>query len=753
MEIIDYLPKPISYTDKTEFITLDDEFYLNHQTFIQRFMSPQTIHRSLFLYFEMGTGKSLTAVSVAEACLKRDIKRVVILATSPNVIESFKKQVLLRFQSTKEVFVFQTIYLFCKDLLVRFRTDEERRAQFNYTLFIVDEAHHVHPTDTVTFEEESKGTKLSSKNYWLIHSLFHQVPTSKVLLLSGTPMTNSPKDIIPLLNLILPISRQLTEPDLKDHIQLTEKIQNHVAYYRRPDDSNVKRIITRITLPLIGIQKRHYISINNDTTNLYKNSLQSGLCVYPDGTFGSIGKKYPNISMDKLAECSNKYNYIIKHTKRHPTDTYLVYIDVLTGGGIKLFSHLLVSFGLKHVVLTGSTPKKEATATIQKINSGELKVRLVVISRAFAEGITLSTINNVVIVTPHWNQEFMNQIIYRARPSITSTEIFTVKVHELVGNDLDTYIYKTSSNKESSIRPIVKLLTKSAVNCFLTYNNCHTKPTRSKPDEAGFIQIDLIGGISKYFQSFLYGSLDDIVEFIQQERHATHIQVEYCLLHHIKQHTPIKTRYGSFAYLQYTNPIFTLATKPDDATPITLFNVHTIPTQIKTVALLDEVTPNVIADTRMILRDIETADLTQLTRLQEYACIEYILKAFPTNQRLMNWVVSKGTVKYGSLYYGNKSWKIPVQFRKNVSPVPVRVEPDEEKTEQPHLSFSGKLDNGVFKIYQVGKRGTGRSCATLDKKMLTSYITQAGGSIPEGANKKELCKILFSLLGFNCSHF
>ena len=69
----------------------DDEFRLSlSQRFLRMFISPNTPYRSLFVFHQLGTGKTCTAIQIAEGF--RSMGKRVIIISSVSLHENFKKE-------------------------------------------------------------------------------------------------------------------------------------------------------------------------------------------------------------------------------------------------------------------------------------------------------------------------------------------------------------------------------------------------------------------------------------------------------------------------------------------------------------------------------------------------------------------------------------------------------------------------------------------------------------------------------------
>ena len=234
-----------------------------HQLFIRNFMSAMTPYNSLLLYHGLGTGKTCSAITVAEEM--RDYltqmgltKRIIVVA-SPNVQENFKLQLFdkrkleqsadgmwnlractgnkylreinpTNMQGTTKEFVVSQVnaiinsaykfvgYIQLGRMITKaitgFKTqnvdsaaaaapshDQQKRqiqriqARFNNTLLIIDEVHNLR----MTSDNKNDAVKKTASLLMLVAK---HAQNLRLLLLSGTPMFNSPREIVWLLNLM-----------------------------------------------------------------------------------------------------------------------------------------------------------------------------------------------------------------------------------------------------------------------------------------------------------------------------------------------------------------------------------------------------------------------------------------------------------------------------------------------------------------------------------------------------------------------
>jgi len=218
---------------------------LPQQAFVRNFLSFQTPYNSLLLFHGLGSGKTCSAIGVCEEMreyLKQmGIKRKIIIVASPNVQDNFKVQLFderklklidgnwtmkgcLGNKLLKEInptrmkgltkekviylvnnlirtwYSFQGYIQFSNKISeIAGKTDDSieqkiRNLQnvFSESLIVIDEVHNIRISD----DNENKNV---AKNLMFLVSV---VSNLRLLLLSATPMFNSYKEIVWLLNLM-----------------------------------------------------------------------------------------------------------------------------------------------------------------------------------------------------------------------------------------------------------------------------------------------------------------------------------------------------------------------------------------------------------------------------------------------------------------------------------------------------------------------------------------------------------------------
>lgn len=322
---------------------------LKHQEFVSKFMSPLTLNDKLIAFHALGTGKTCLSVQFAELARKinQNQNKTLVLVRGPTSKRNFMRELanvctdgdyipgnieLKDKDSSKKRYVkltpeqrnIRTGKLIRKnyeiDTFIKFSNDLSKLSNdqlsklYSDRYIIIDEAHNLR------FQPREAKVSL----YDQVHRLLHTAQRIKVLLLTATPMRDKPHEIVSLLNLLLPIPKQLKQKDFDNILEDKNKLRSifyGLVSYVRQMESNVRKIMeggVSKKMKKIYTNRHKMKSIQNKTYNeywsqekvkniddiddsndddeekegdfegdaLYEKSRQTSLMVFPDGTFG-----------------------------------------------------------------------------------------------------------------------------------------------------------------------------------------------------------------------------------------------------------------------------------------------------------------------------------------------------------------------------------------------------------------------------------------------------------------------------------
>lgn len=339
--------------EKNEEIPKEKGVLMKNQKIISRYLSSNTIYNGVLLIHEMGTGKTCATIGAIEKIKNETtkFKRAYIFAKGKNILNNFIKELKTKctdgrydlennpneyknfynFKYRNKITTYQT---FAKQLEKVKKVDIKKH--FSNCILVFDEIHNIKIQD----EKNNKDSRINVyKNF---HNFLHSLENTKVILLSGTPIINSPDEISSVMNLILPLNKQLSVGSefIKEYLQ-REKDDNNNLYnikqnkknklkeyfkgrvsFLKSIKSNVKKIYVGekkyknnkksldnfVIKPLVmsNLQKKVYLEAYKkdkeknkekefgymdiqNLSSIYTNSKQSSLFVFPDETYGSLG--------------------------------------------------------------------------------------------------------------------------------------------------------------------------------------------------------------------------------------------------------------------------------------------------------------------------------------------------------------------------------------------------------------------------------------------------------------------------------
>jgi hypothetical protein len=270
-----------------------------HQIFVKNFLSQYTPYNGLFLFHGLGTGKTCSAIGISEE-MRNYIKQTgntknkkIIIIASPNVQDNFKKQLFDESKLTKSnngdwnidgclgntmlneinpteiknmkredviinintiISSYYAFYGYTKfGNLVKEITEYKRigtgdkleilkkqfkirriKEEFSDRLIIIDEAHNIRD---ITDADDAGDRDIHNQ----LKDIARHSENMKLLLLSGTPMYNSNKEIVWIANILnLNDGRGTIKPSdifdsngkLKDKKLLVNKLRGYISYVK-----------------------------------------------------------------------------------------------------------------------------------------------------------------------------------------------------------------------------------------------------------------------------------------------------------------------------------------------------------------------------------------------------------------------------------------------------------------------------------------------------------------------------------------
>jgi hypothetical protein len=332
---------------------------MKHQKIIANFFSSHTIYNELLLFHSMGTGKSCSTIGAVEAIkeaggfrgalylvkgealINNFINELVFNCTDGRYIpEDYEKLTVMeklrrKKKAISEYYNFGTFETFAKK--IKETSIKNIKDKYDNYIIIIDEVHNL----------RMKSKTIGLNIYNEFHTFLHNVTNCKILLLSGTPMFDQPNEISSVMNLILPLDKQmLTGEDFNreflvevkknvynirpSHIQYLKQIfKGRVSYLQAMKSQVIENFMGNhignleyfkvIPNYMSEFQSTSYMeAFQKDITivkeGIYSNSRQASLFVFPDGSYGVTGfTKYITKTVKKIG-IDKKKNTIVSYS-------------------------------------------------------------------------------------------------------------------------------------------------------------------------------------------------------------------------------------------------------------------------------------------------------------------------------------------------------------------------------------------------------------------------------------------------------
>lgn len=270
---------------------------LKHQELLARFMSPKTLNDEILLFHQVGTGKTCTAINIAELAMSMNPNlKVIVLVKGETIAKNFINE--LAFQCTSGQYIpenyekltknekvirlnkniktnyeIHTFYTFAKNIK-HIKNDKLIENQFSNRIIIMDEVHNIRE-----YEQEKKGEKVYV--YKELHRFLHIIKNRKIVLMSATPMKDNVTEFASIMNLILPMDTQLpigkqfldtffdndNQPKIKNMKMLKQLIRGKVSVLRAMESDLVKMNIGEI------INELKYTKLDIDTMSNFQSEV------------------------------------------------------------------------------------------------------------------------------------------------------------------------------------------------------------------------------------------------------------------------------------------------------------------------------------------------------------------------------------------------------------------------------------------------------------------------------------------------
>lgn len=329
-----------------------------YQEMVVRYMSPFTLYDRVLLFHAMGTGKTVTCLSVIENLISNSpftFKRALVIVPNDRLVTDYVNTLVFMFpekyavplednyppidalkrQRRAQLKLVHAYYIF--NTSEKFYTANKGRSlhKFSDRVIVLDEVHRLN-----TLGDDAR--------YQFFHTFLHEVRNCKVLIATGTPMVNSETEFAKLLNLILPRSTQLPNKaadlqQMMENGELAKFVRGRISFMRAPDmgvkvdilgtevflngpdESPMKLVLLPMRPPQLAVYRSAYESERGTQYALREQTqrMATSAAVFPQ-LRGSEAER-----LAQLGEYSSKFAHIISLAlERHKMFVYLPLVKV-----------------------------------------------------------------------------------------------------------------------------------------------------------------------------------------------------------------------------------------------------------------------------------------------------------------------------------------------------------------------------------------------------------------------------------------
>ncbi len=501
---------------KKEFNMFADNIYTNHfglqshQRLVANYINPTTPYNNVLLFFQTGTGKTMTSLLIASNFLNLNKKMNVCIITKNTFIRNvFHREInrlhphIIDKDKHANRFVYHT-YGTLNNLI-----NKKQIRNLSNKVIIIDEAHNILHRD---FFDVFNNVLKNSKNY-------------KLILLTATPFFDTIEDINPLIKLLNP-----DKPDAV--VELSKRRINDIAFKTPLYYVNKKNMDTVIDLlkgkvfhisenindfpltifkginildnepsikyiscPMSKFQtKIAYEVFKTEITNahnMFKPAVYTSFIIFPDGSYGKEGiynnftvKKniiIPNnpsmLKFENINMYSSKLYKMLEIIKQNKGKKIFIYSNYISYSGLKVAQSVLEANGItSYGVIRENMDISVRMKIINKYNRGDIDYILG--SSIMSEGITLKNTEILIVLDHHWNFSRLSQVIgrasrYKSHDGLPvdrrKVEVFLLCAENPKDKtlSLDYNMLKVCQYKDLAIADIEYNMKKTSVNCSL----------------------------------------------------------------------------------------------------------------------------------------------------------------------------------------------------------------------------------------------------------------------------------------------
>jgi superfamily II DNA or RNA helicase len=399
-----------------------------HQKAVCRYMDK---HRGLIVFHKVGSGKTLTAITVSQCYLDKYPTHRVLVVAPAGLLNNFKDEMTKSYVNIHHAdrYEFYSYQRFTS--LVK----KHKKPVCRNTLVMIDEGHNLR-----TPFQEGKNAKNKNKGVNTKNILDCARLANKVLILTGTPIYNSRNDIFTLFNMI----RDPSEPEIPKASYGTKDKEVGEASFRRlfckisyhdtlGDPNFPDRINVRHSIEMTPVYKAKYMEV---IETIQKGGIDSALVKNLFGEknlvpfFNAVRRAVNNLDN---TDANRKLQWLVQTLQKFPRNEKAIVFSNFLDAGLRLVTAKLPP-SVSYAMIEGKVPMAKRKEIVKDFNEGKYSVLF--ISKAGGEGLDMKGVRHVILMDPTWNEASNEQVIgrairYRSHSHLPDKAHHNVTVHYL----------------------------------------------------------------------------------------------------------------------------------------------------------------------------------------------------------------------------------------------------------------------------------------------------------------------------------
>ena len=374
--------------------------------------------RGLLLIHSVGSGKTLSAVTAAKCYLDKNPNNKVYFVAPKSLVLNFAKELDTYGPALTPADKAKIIVLTYTEFKKKIETQPTENVCTN-SMIIVDEAHNIRTVGTQAVDAMMKCTQAADK----------------VLLLSATPVINSPFDILVMMSYInptiQPIIKKLKSKDFSFATLTPDDYKKifgcQVSFYDPSPEQLAEYPRTNLIERYLKMTPEYYAKYKqiegNSPDLLVDEKLKK---IYASGS--DITRFYNGVrraTNDLEGINGTKFQYLdalLQNTVLKDDHSKLVIYTFWDDAGSKLLEEILKKHKIEYSIISGKTTKAQRGQIVIRYNADVIgkpvtdkkPIRVLIISKAGGEGLDLHQTTDIVVVEPYWNESLMKQVVGRA---------------------------------------------------------------------------------------------------------------------------------------------------------------------------------------------------------------------------------------------------------------------------------------------------------------------------------------------------